>query len=70
MKTNKLARPRIIQDYCAVCNAFTAVARCGHMDRGVCAHCAGRLLQAFKLEYETNQLLLFASPAVRRSYLQ
>ena len=49
-------RPRIIQDYCACCDAFTAVARDSHQTRGICSHCAGRLRQAFRLE------------AVKRSY--
>lgn len=62
-------KPRIIRDYCLICDNFTDVARDGHSARGICAHCAGRLLQAFRLEYENQQLPLFASQAVRRDLL-
>ena len=59
-------KPRIIRDYCLVCDQFTNVARDGHTLRGICAHCCGKLLQAFRLEWETPQRKLWASPAVLR----
>ncbi len=60
-------KPKIILDYCYTCDNFGEVARDGHMNRGICATCAGRLLQAFNLNTETKQMPLFATPAVRRS---
>lgn len=54
-------KPKVFMDYCFGCDKFDSVSRHGHMVRGLCRSCLGKLLKSFDLPAEYRQLNLLNS---------